>query len=462
MGKVQSIEQIVKRQNTFFDSGLTKDLNYRINALNRLKVNINKMSDEICEAIYKDLGRSNVEAYMTEIGMSINEISHMLKHIRKYSRTKKVHTPLAIFPATSYIIAEPYGTVLVMSPWNYPFLLAIGPTIDAIAAGNTVVIKPSAYSPHTSAVIAKLFKKCFRQDYVTVVEGGRAVNNDLLEQKFNYIFFTGGKVVGKLVMEKAAAHLTPVTLELGGKSPCIVDETANLKLAAKRIIFGKLLNAGQTCVAPDYLFVQEKVKDKLVSYMIRVIKEFYGDDPLTNENYPKVINEKHFRRLQNLISGEHILLGGNDDGKQKIAPTIMDQITGDSKIMHEEIFGPILPIMTYKSLDEVINFVIGNPKPLALYFFTQNKLNKERILKELSFGGGCINDTIMHLATNNMGFGGVGESGMGSYHGKHGFDTFSHYKSIVDKKNWFDPPMRYQPNINRYAKIIKILLKYNR
>lgn len=449
------IERIVKKQNRFFYQGKTKNPEYRIQALLCLKQKIIHMSDEICKAIDMDLGRSGTEAYMTEVGMALSEISYMIKHIRKFSKPRRVSTPLSVFPAKGCVVAEPYGTVLVMSPWNYPFLLSIGPAIDAVAAGNTVIIKPSAYSAHTSKVLSRLIRESFPSCYVTVIEGGREVNTGLLNQKFDYIFFTGGKSVGKLVMKKASEYLTPVTLELGGKSPCIVDETADLKIAAKRIIFGKLLNAGQTCVAPDYLFVQESVKKELVYRLKQTIVKFYGENPLSNNKYSKIINAKHFERLKGLIAGETVLYGGENDGAEKIAPTLLDNITKGSPIMQEEIFGPILPIIPYKKLEEVIDYVRNNPKPLALYLFTENAGTKRHIIKELSFGGGCINDTIMHLAVNQIGFGGVGESGMGSYHGKYGFDTFTHYKGIVDKSTWADPPIRYQPGIEKYSWLIK-------
>lgn len=333
-----------------------------------------------------------------------------------------------------------------MAPWNYPFMLLMEPLAGAIAAGNCVVAKPSAYSPNVSAVIAKIIKEALPAGLVTVVEGGRAENQELLEQKFDYIFFTGGTTVGQLVLEKAAKHLTPVTLELGGKSPCIVDSSANIRLAAKRIVFGKFLNAGQTCVAPDYILVHESVRDELVKYLKFYISVMLGDKPIDNPDYPKIINEKHFDRIMGLMEGEKAVVGGTGDRDQlKIAPTILVDITGKSPVMQEEIFGPVLPVLTYRYLAEAEAFINKRPKPLALYLFTKKRKTEKRILKNVSFGGGCVNDTIIHLATSRMGFGGVGGSGMGSYHGKYSFDTFTHTKSIVRKYCWLDLPMRYHP-----------------
>jgi len=356
------------------------------------------------------------------------------------------------------VVAEPYGIVLIMSPWNYPFQLCMAPLIGAIAAGNCAVIKPSAYAPHTSRAIAELIGSVFPPQYITVVEGGREQNSELLKEKFDYIFFTGSIQVGKLVMEAAAKSLTPVSLELGGKSPCIVDETADLECAAKRIAFGKYLNAGQTCVAPDYLLLHKSVKERFVEQLIETIGNFFphGD----YGELPVIINDKHFNRLMNLIQGEKVLFGGGGDAAGRfIEPTILDDITFDSPIMQEEIFGPILPIIEFDSMDEVIASINARPKPLALYLFTGDKATETSIIKSVSFGGGCINDTIIHLATSHMGFGGVGESGMGSYHGKRSFDTFTHYKSMVKKYTWIDMPMRYYPYNSRNFKLIRFFLR---
>ncbi|MDD3141916.1 MAG: aldehyde dehydrogenase, partial [Lachnospiraceae bacterium] len=355
-------------------------------------------------------------------------------------------TPITQFPAKSFIYQEPYGIVLIMSPWNYPFQLTIAPLIGAISAGNCAVLKPSAYSANTSAVIYRMIKEVFSPSYVDVIQGGRAENEALLNQKFDYIFFTGSGDVGKIVLEKAAKNLTPVSLELGGKSPCIVDETADIKLAAKRIIWGKLLNAGQTCVCPDYILVHRDAKEKLIKQMERMICKMYGKDPINSPDYPKMINEKHFLRVRGLLEGESIVTGGNvNESTLQIAPTILDNITWNSPVMQEEIFGPILPILVFDALSDVVQWVNTKPKPLALYFFTKNKERENYILSNISYGGGCINDTIVHLGTSHLPFGGIGASGMGAYHGKASFNTFSHGKSIMKKSLLIDIPLRYAP-----------------
>lgn len=467
------ISKIVEKQREYFYSGKTKSISFRQRALRKLKYAIITNESRICDALKKDLNKSNFESYMTEIGMVLEEINTLIKYTPKWAAAKYVKTPLAQFAGRSFILPEPYGVVLIMSPWNYPFQLSIAPLVGAIAAGNCVILKPSAYAPNTSQVLEDILSACFPKKYVAVVQGGREENKQLLEQKFDYIFFTGGATVGKLVMEKAARHLTPVSLELGGKSPCIVDKTADLKMAAKRIAFGKFLNAGQTCVAPDYLYVHEDVKEKLIWYLKKYIKEFFGKEPLKNPDYPRIINEKHYERLMGLMKGERVLEGGygydniHDQANgsvdsvipYRIAPTIIDKVTKDSNIMQEEIFGPILPVMTFKNISQVVEYVNSRPKPLALYLFTTNRKLEKYILKNISFGGGCINDTIIHLANSKLGFGGVGESGMGSYHGKYSFDTFSHKKSIIKKANWIDLPMRYHPYTDKNEKLIRFFLK---
>lgn len=454
-----TIEDIVNKQRELFSTGVTKSISYRMNALMKLKATIVAKEQMILDALKEDLNKSQFESYMTEIGMVLNEIRYLLKHTPTWAKNKNVRTPLPQFAARSFVVSEPYGVVLVMSPWNYPFQLSIEPLIGAIAAGNCVILKPSAYAPHISRVMADIIAECFTPEYITVIQGGRQENHELLEQRFDYIFFTGGVEVGKLVMEKAARHLTPVSLELGGKSPCIIDKTANLKLAAKRLAFGKYLNSGQTCVAPDYLFVHKDVKDKVVIYLKEYITSFFGAEPLENPNYPKIINEKHYLRIMGLIEGENVIVGGTGKNNSQIAPTILDHITPQSNIMQEEIFGPILPILTFERIEEVTSYVNSRPKPLALYLFTTDKRMERHILNTISFGGGCINDTIIHLATSHMGFGGVGQSGMGSYHGKHSFDTFSHKKSIVKKANWIDLPMRYHPYTKVKEKLVRMFLK---
>ena len=458
--KQEEISRILSAQRSYFSAGNTLPADHRINALRKLREIIRSHESEIAEALEKDLGKSAFESYMCETGLVLNELTHMLRHIRSYAREKRVPSPLPQFHSRSFVKPMPYGTVLIMSPWNYPFLLTMGPLTDAIAAGNTVVLKPSAYSPHTSAVIAKIISDVFPQEYVSVITGGREENTYLLDEKFDYIFFTGGKSVGRTVLEKAAPNLTPATLELGGKSPCIVDKSANLKLAAKRIVFGKYLNCGQTCVAPDYLLCHEAVKDELLRCVKAEITAQYGEDPLKNPDYGKIINRKHFDRICALICKDKIVAGGNTDPDTlQIAPTVLNDITWDDPVMQEEIFGPVLPVLTFSNIEEAISTVCSHPHPLALYIFAGDKKVSDQVLSRCSFGGGCVNDTVIHLATTNMGFGGVGESGMGAYHGKAGFDTFSHKKSIVDKKTWLDLPMRYQPYKKFNGKLLHLFLK---
>lgn len=440
------LEALVAKQKKFFDSGKTKEVRFRMAALKRLELAIKAYESQIQKALYFDLHKSGFEAYMTEIGLALSELAYLQRHLPGWAKEKTVPTPLAQFKARSSVMWEPYGTVLVMSPWNYPLMLCLEPLMGAVAAGNCCIVKPSAYAPETSHVIRKMIEEYFPSKYIAVVEGGRAENAALLDQNFDYIFFTGGVTVGKLVMEKAAAHLTPVTLELGGKSPCIVDETANLKLAAKRLVFGKFLNSGQTCVAPDYLFVQDSVKEEFLGNVKYWIRKFLGEEPLQNPDYPQMVNQKHYERVMNLLKQENAIVGGYGNLKMlQIAPTVLEPVSPHSPVMQEEIFGPVLPVLTYRSLDEVESYVRSHPKPLALYLFTTDKAVEKRIFKNLSFGGGCVNDTIIHLATSHMGFGGVGQSGMGSYHGRDSFETFSHKKSIVRKSNAVDLPIRYMP-----------------
>lgn len=455
-----NIADLVSRQRAYFRTGATRSPAVRTLMLDRLYRKIREMEPEINDALEKDLGKSAFETFMCETGLTLSEISYMKKHLEKFSARKRVKTPLAQFPSRSYILKEPYGVTLIMSPWNYPFLLSLEPLVDAVAAGNTVVLKPSAYSPHTSAVIKKLIAAVFPEEYVSVVEGGREANAGLLEQEFDYIFFTGGTQVGRLVLEKAAAHFTPVTLEMGGKSPCIVDETADLKVAAKRIAFGKYLNCGQTCVAPDYLLIQESVVDKFLPLLFATIREMYGEQPLENPDYGRIVNEKHFARLCGILDGEPILFGGARSPETlRIAPAVVGPVTPEGPAMGQELFGPILPVLPYKALEEAISFVQSRPRPLALYIFSRNRGSIRAVQERCSYGGGCVNDTIIHLATSEMGFGGVGMSGMGSYHGKYGFETFTHEKSIVDKATWLDLPFRYQPYSSFKEKLIRLFLR---
>lgn len=453
-----SIHSTVIRQRAYFRSGATLPLRARKKALNALLKEVTLREGALLAALRKDLGKAAFEGYMTEVGLVKDELRFHLRHLEQWAKDKSVHTPLAQFPSRSWTHAEPYGVTLIMSPWNYPVLLSLAPLIGALSAGNCAVLKPSAYTPASSHALAELVAASLPPELVTVVEGGREENTALLEEHFDYIFFTGSPEVGRFVMEKAARHLTPVTLELGGKSPCIVTPSADLKMAARRIIFGKLINAGQTCVAPDYILVHESVKDRLVTLLKQEITRFLGEEPLDNPDFPRIVNQKHFDRLTNLLKNCNILFGGaSRDGH--ITPTLVDGADGASPVMQEEIFGPILPIRSYRDLDEVIDFVQDRPKPLALYLFTRSKQTEKTILSRLSFGGGCVNDTIVHLATPHLPFGGVGQSGMGSYHGKASFDTFSHTKSILKKANWLDLPIRYHPYTSSKQKIVRLLLK---
>ncbi len=456
----QEINAIVAAQRKYFQTGATLPVSFRIDALRRLYDAVSGSEKEIHDALRKDLGKSGFESYMCETGLVLEEISYMLKHVRRFAGEKRVRTPLSQFHSRSYKKPSPYGVTLIMSPWNYPFMLTLSPLVDALAAGNTAVVKPSAYSPWTSEVIRQILTKCFEPQYVSVVTGGRAENTCLLHEHFDYIFFTGSQSVGKEVMRSASDHLTPVTLELGGKSPCIVDQTANIKLAARRIVFGKYLNCGQTCVAPDYIYCHRSIRDRLIREIQKQIRRQFGKKPLDNKNYGKIINEKHFDRILGLIDKEKVVFGGNSDRDAlRIEPTVMDNVTFSDAVMQEEIFGPVMPVLTFDSLDEVIRNINAMPHPLALYLFTSSKTAAKKVAARCGFGGGCINDTIIHLATTEMGFGGFGESGMGSYHGKTGFDTFTHYKSIVDKKTWLDLPMRYQPYRKMHGKMVRFFLK---
>lgn len=456
----QEIKDILQQQNHFFSSGKTIQAEFRLKQLESLKEAMIRHEADLAAALKEDLGKSRMESYMCEIGLTLSELTWMQKHLCSLMRSKRVSTPVAQFAAKSFRSPSPYGTVLIMSPWNYPVLLTLDPLIDAIAAGNTAVVKPSAYAPCTFDVMKTMIEECFPAHYVAVVDGGRAENQALLQQRFDMIFFTGGKTVGREVLRHAAEYLTPVTLELGGKSPCIVDSTAKIRLAAKRIVFGKYLNCGQTCVAPDYILCDKRIRDELITAILAEIEKQFGKEPLKNPNYGKIINEKHFERILGLINGEKLVYGGQSEPESlRIAPTVLNNITWDDAVMGEEIFGPLLPILTFDTLNEALDTVESHPHPLALYFFSEDKAAQKKVLDTCRFGGGCINDTIIHLATSDMPFGGVGESGMGSYHGRVGFETFSHYRSIVDKKTWMDLPIRYQKYTGLKEKMMRMFLK---
>lgn len=451
------ISQIISEQKRFFDSGKTRDYAFRINCLKKLKTAVLANERLICSALQADLNKPETKSYMCEIGIVYDEISFHIKHLKKWMKNKRVKTPIAQFKSRSFISPEPYGVALIMSPWNYPVQLCLSPLIGAISAGNCAIIKPSSYSPNVSEVIEKIINQAFSREYVAVVTGGREENELLLNEKFDFIFFTGSVAVGKYVMKKASENLVPLCLELGGKSPVIVEKSANLEISARRICFGKMLNAGQTCVAPDYVLCQKSVKDKFVEYYKKAVLEFFKGE---FSDFPKIINQKHFLRLKNLLVGEKIIFGGElNENTRFISPTLVEIENLNSPLMQEEIFGPILPIITFENLDECIELINFKPKPLALYLFTTDRQTEKRVLNGCSFGGGCINDTIIHLATPYMGFGGVGQSGMGSYHGEQSFKTFSHFRSIVKKSFSLDLKMRYRPYTRKKEKIIKKFLK---
>jgi len=452
-----NIKATTAKQRDFFATGKTKDYNFRIGQLQQLAKIIQENENLIFDAIHQDLRKPATEAFTSEILGVLSEIKYVLKHLKTWMKPKKVATPLTFFPSSSFIYSEPLGVALIIAPWNYPFALTIQPLIGAIAAGNCAILKPSEQTPHTSKAIAQIINNNFDTSFIAAIEGGIETNQALLAEKFDHIFFTGGTAIGKIVMEAAAKHLTPVTLELGGKSPCIVDAETNLEITAKRIIWGKFYNAGQTCVAPDYLLVQKNIKAALIEKLLEFVKTFYGDNPQQSPDLARVVNVRQFDRLVNLLDEGKILIGGNHDRSDRfIAPTLIDGVLPNSKIMSDEIFGPILPILEYDQLSEAIAFVNARPKPLALYFFSSNKQNQQRILQEISYGGGCLNDIIMHLGNPELPFGGVGNSGIGSYHGKSTFDTFSHRKSILKNSFRFDLKFRYPP----YTMTIDTLKKF--
>ena len=452
------MQQILQRQKEYFASGATLPVKNRIAALKRLRSVIYANEQLIYDALKADLGKSATESYMCEVGMTLSEISHMLRHIKGYARSKRAATPLAQYIAKSYVKKSPYGCVLIMSPWNYPFMLTLEPLVDALAAGNTAVIKPSAYSPATGKVIAELISQAFKPEHVAVVLGGRAENSALLDMSFDKIFFTGSVSVGKEVMRRAAEKLIPVTLELGGKSPCLVDNSANIDLAARRIVWGKFLNAGQTCVAPDYLLVHQNVKGPLVDRIRHWIDVFYGPDPKESPHFGRLVNESAYRRVASYLTDGSLLAGGETDPAQRyIAPTLLDlgTPTDSVPVMQAEIFGPILPVMEYVHLDQAIEFVNRHEKPLALYYFGAPRTGRE-VLRRTSSGGACINDTILHISNDHLPFGGVGRSGMGRYHGKASFETFSNRRSVLISLRNSDLPFKYPPY--KYFKLIQKLL----
>ena len=454
------IKRLVLNQKNYFSNGNTLDPNLRKKYLKKLYQTIKEYIEEVYEGLKLDLGKSKSESYMCEIGLVLSEISYMIRHIKEWSKPIKCKTPIAQYISKSFMLPCPYGTVLVMSPWNYPFLLSMEPIVEAVAAGNTVVLKTSEYSPNTNKIVKKILDKVFPPEYVCTIFGGLEENTTLIHTEFDYVFFTGSKNVGKIVYQNQSVFLTPVTLELGGKSPCIIDKKCNLKLAAKRIVFGKFLNLGQTCVAPDYIFCHEDIHGEFIKEVIYQIKKQFGENPLENPNYGKIITKHHFERVMGLVDTNKVIYGGlYNVNTLQLEPTIMDNVEYGDRIMQEEIFGPIMPILTYKDINEVEKYVSRHDAPLAFYIFSKDKKLINYCLTNFSFGGGCVNDVVIHLATSYMPFGGFKESGLGSYHGKKGFDTFTHYKSIVDKKTIIDLPMRYQPYKKANDKLVKFFLK---
>jgi len=452
------ISSVLQKQRAFFAAGRTKDVGFRVERLRELERWVRVHDADIMAALKADLNKPPFEAYATEVGVALDELRYTLRHIRRWTRPEYAASNLKNFPSSGRKYPEPYGAALIMSPWNYPFMLTVTPLIAAVAAGNCAVVKPSAYSPATSALIARMCAEVFDPRHVTATQGGRKENEALLCQRFDVILFTGSAAVGRTVLEAAAKHLTPVTLELGGKSPCIVDSSADLKLAARRIAWGKFINAGQTCVAPDYVLAQVSVKRRLLAELSAAVRALYGERPCDNPDYPRIVNERHFNRLLGLIEGQRIALGGGrDPDSLRIEPTILDDVSWDAPVMGQEIFGPILPVLAYSRPEEAVELINARPKPLAMYLFTARREAERYFMRRVSFGGGCVNDTVVHISVPRLPFGGVGESGMGSYHGKAGFDAFTHYKSVLRKSTRVDIPLRYPPYSELSLKLLKRL-----
>lgn len=458
--EMQHITNIINAQKAFYKTQKTKDLSHRIRLLKALKNEIISNELNIFNALHKDFKKSLFESYISEYALVISELNLVIKNLKKWAEPKRVRASLLTFPSKDYIYKEPYGNVLIIAPWNYPFLLAIEPLIMAIAAGNTVVLKPSEHAQHTSHILSEIIKTVFTKDTVTCVQGGVETSTELLAQKWDYIFFTGSTLVGKIVAKAAANNLTPVTLELGGKSPCIIDETVNVELIAKRLAWGKFFNCGQTCIAPDYVIVKKQIKEQLIDALKKAIIDMYGENAQKSEDFPRVINNSHTLRLSNLMKDEKVIFGGNIVVDQNyIAPTLIDEPNLESPLMSEEIFGPILPILSYHTHQDIDNIIANSQKPLALYLFSKNTKFINSILKTYNFGGGVVNDLLVHFGNHRLPFGGIGASGMGNYHGKYGFDTFSHHKSIMKRGTWIDPSFRYPPYKTKLS-ILKKIFKY--
>jgi aldehyde dehydrogenase (NAD+) len=453
------VQNIIKEQRSFFNSGATREIPYRLQALKKLRKLIQEHEEELYQAFRMDLGKHPFESYASENGLVLQELNLAIRNLKRWSRPKHAYTPAAHWPARSYYRPEPFGNVLIISPWNYPFQLLFMPLVGAVSAGNCVLAKPSQYATHTFRVMQKILNANFDPGHIRIIEGGREINQFLLEECFDYIFFTGSTEIGKLVMKSAARNLTPVSLELGGKSPVIVEPDVNVSLAAKRIMWGKLLNAGQSCVAPDYVLVHESIKEDLISGMAAYLKAKYGNDLKSNPDYARIIDARNIDRLQSYLSNVKIRVGGETDPEQKfIAPTIVEVDDAGHPIMYEEIFGPILPVIPYHELDEAISTINLKPKPLSLYIFARSGKVQKEILRKTMSGTAGINETVVHFVNPYLPFGGVGKSGMGRYHGKYSFQTFSYKRSILDKASWLDIPVRYPPYRSK-MRIIKLLIR---
>ena len=457
---METLREKINKQRKYFSTGETKDINFRIEKLKKLRDVLKSEEEKIFEALKKDLMKSSFESYVTEVAMVYDEINMHIKNIKKWSKKRRVKTPLVQFPAKSFIKLEPYGVVLIIGPFNYPFMLTMDPLIGAIAAGNTAVIKPSESAPKTSKILKEILEKVFDEKYVLHVnpERGKEVVEELLKEKFDYIFFTGSATVGKIVMKAASQYLTPITLELGGKSPCIIDKDCKLELAARRIVWGKLLNSGQTCVAPDYLYVHKDIEEEFIKKLEEEIKNQFGNNPLESEDYSKMVNEREFNRVLSYIDKEKLVFGGNYNRKTfQIEPTILKNVTWNDPVMEREIFGPIFPILSFENLDEVIRLVNSKDKPLAIYYFSEDKNKIEKVINSTSSGGVTINDTLVHVSSSYLPFGGVGNSGMGEYHGKYSFDLFSNKKGVMNRKTFLDLKIRYAPFLNKLTIVKKIM-----
>ncbi|MEX0997750.1 MAG: aldehyde dehydrogenase [Flavobacteriaceae bacterium] len=438
--------ELLKSQHDFFQSGKTKDVDFRKQLLKKLLQTIQRKENTICDALYKDFKKPTFESVATETAIIIKELKLAIKNISHWSKPKRVPASLLNFPSRDYIYSQPYGTALIIAPWNYPFQLVISPLIGAIAAGNTAVVKPSEHAPHTANILEEIINSVFQKNHVAIIQGGVDVSQELLYHKWDYVFFTGSVPVGRIVARAIAEHLTPSTLELGGKNPTIVDETAKVKLAAKRIVFGKFINAGQTCIAPDYVLVHEKNKTTFITALKTEIRRFYGNNPKSSKDFARIINQKQYKRLLSLIDQEKVVIGGEMDPEDNyISPTVILNPSLNSKIMQDEIFGPLLPVLVYQSEKDIDLILKKFPNPLSVYIFSTRKKFAEKLIQKYSFGGGTINDTLVHFINDKLPFGGVGNSGLGAYHGKHSFDTFTHKKSITKRANWLDIPLRYAP-----------------